>query len=110
MSDAAEIFEDCYAELTDAHCKIRVNNRDVIDEALCTGIELEKQETAEGVHDQATGTVRYLRSDEPSQRVSTGDVVEVKLPHMARYYAVRVQTRNDLGGAVRLEVTAEFAS
>ncbi len=108
MSLGATAFNALYATLTDAQCKVRLRNRDVIVKAVCTGIDFASNSSESGIVMQSGGTVRYLRADEPSQRASEGDVVEVKMAHMTKYQAVRVTLRHDIGGAVRLEVSGEF--
>jgi hypothetical protein len=108
MNLATIAFNACYGSLTEARCKVRVRGRDVIEEALCAGIELERTNTEAGMHDGATGTVRFLRDNEPAPRIKSGDVIEVKMVHMTRYQSLRVSVRNDIGGAVRCEVVAEF--
>jgi len=108
MSMASDILSAAYSALTDAQCKVRLRNRDVITRAVCTGIDFASDPTEMGLTMQSGGTVRYLRADEPSRRASEGDIIEIKMAHMTKYQAVRVTLRRDIGGAVRLEVSGEF--
>ena len=102
-------FEALYASVPDARCKMRVNKRDVIARVYCTGIELERDSTETGLHNQQQGTIRFLLSDEPSKGIKNGGLVEIKTPGMTKYLTCRVNVRNDFGGAARLEVEEQFS-
>ena len=102
------LFGSIYASFPDARSLVRVNKRDVIARAFCTGIEAERDSTETGLHNQAAGTIRFLVSDEPEKKIMPGTLIEVKTPAMTEYQSVRVNIRYVSGGAVRLEVEAEF--
>ncbi len=101
-------FESAYA-IPMIRGTVRLRKRDVIARAVCTGVERMREPSEQGLVTDPRGTVRYLLSEEPTPRVKPGDVLEIKLPYMTDYLTVRCEARNDIGGAVRLEVEAEFA-
>jgi hypothetical protein len=76
-------------------------------EAICTGLDEIRAATDQGMLSGYTGNVRYLASEE-SKDVLAGDVVEIKRPQDARFIRVRVGSRHQIGGAVRLTIAAEF--
>ena len=80
--------------------------------ALCTGLENTRAQTDEGLYVGADGQVRYKASLEPTawkaNNAICGQVVEVLLYGETEWRRVRVVTRREMAGAVRLSVTAEY--
>lgn len=102
------LFEGLYASFEDARSTLRINKRDIILRVFCTGIELERDSTETGLHNNQQGTIRFLLADEPKSKIKMGDLIEIKTPSMKEYQKCRVNTRDDIGGAVRLGVEAKF--
>ena len=106
MAIGAQLFEACYAELPDTRCSVRVGH-DTIARAICTGLDEIKTATDQGGIKGFSGNLRYLSTDEPKE-IAAGDVVEVKRAQDAKHIRVRAGVRHEMGGAVRLTISAEF--
>jgi hypothetical protein len=76
-------------------------------EALCTGLDEIRAATDQGMLSGYNGNVRYAASAE-LRPVLAGDVIEIKRTADAKYIRVRVGSRHQIGGAVRLTIAAEF--
>ena len=107
-NDAASIITEALAAFPDAAAKVRIGKRDVIETALCTGLESVSIATGEGLVDGQFGVVRYLYAAEPTRRPQAGDVIEFRRLATEDWQRLRVMARNVIGGAVRLNVQAEF--
>jgi glutamine phosphoribosylpyrophosphate amidotransferase len=108
MSMAAEIFQACWDELEDARAQVRVDRRDVIALALCTGLDELAAASDEGIVYGATGVLRYLSSDEPRE-VRPGETVEVQREQDGeKWIKARIDQRKENGGAVRLTLVPEY--
>jgi len=80
--------------------------------ALCTGLEHVRAQTDQGLYNGADGIVRYAANLEPAawkaDNALCGQVVEVLLYGETTWRRVRVMTRREMAGGVRLNVAAEF--
>lgn len=107
-NDAEAILTSAIASLPDAACSVRIAKRDIIETALCTGLESMSALTDSGLVDVQSGVVRYVYASEPLPRPMPGAVIEFRRAATDDWQRLRVTTRNVIGGAVRLNVQAEY--
>jgi hypothetical protein len=128
-----KVVGDIQGKLADAQAQVRYAGEDTsldgtITEAVCTGLERSKENTEQGQYRAIEGLVRYKKADEPdawgaiTKDDESGEKVEI--PIMGQLVEVllspdtdfddgtpvkaRVRNRMVQGGAVRLDVEAEF--
>jgi len=108
MSMATDIFDACWNELSDARAQVRIDRRDVITKALCTGLDELAAASDEGIAFGVTGVLRYLSADEPRE-VRPGETVELQRAQDGeKWIKARVDQRKEIGGAVRLTLVPEY--
>jgi hypothetical protein len=97
-------FNAVYTSLSSARAKIRVNKRDVIEQALSSGIGLASQEDDHGTFNVADVTVRCLASAETAAvKLNKGDVVEVMHVPSGVWVPLRISSRKDQAGIIVLQ-------
>ena len=81
--------------------------------AICTGIDFTRVSTEQGLLVEHDGVVRYGAAGEPAawaaDNAIVGQVVELKQYGETEWRRVRVLTRRNTLGMVRLNVKAEFS-
>jgi len=107
MDMGARAFEAGYAMLPAARCQVRIDGKTVIARALSVGLQHGTTPTDMGVGQAVDGNVRFLAADEPRE-IKVDEPIEIKRAHDAAFVPVRVMSRVQIGGAVRLSLEAEF--
>lgn len=111
-NNAAQIIANLRAEMPDGNCSLRLKGRDVISEAWTSGLEVARVTTDEGQVDTVVGAVRLattaLTVGDDTFTITQGEAIEILLPGAAEFQDARVGDRHESGGAIRLQLTAEF--
>jgi len=106
MSIAATILAAAQSAFEeDAGCVVKIGRNEF--NAICTGIDELRAATDQGIMSGYIGNVRYLSSVE-GKPVNAGDVINIKRLSDKSFIKVRVGSRHEIGGAVRLTIAAEF--
>lgn len=106
------LFVNAFDALWDAHTtaqtSIRTGTR-VIAKALCTGIDLTREATEQGLFNQANVTVRIKASDEDKVNPLTIDkVIEVNHLATGQWVKLRIAARRDSAGLVILGLETPY--
>jgi hypothetical protein len=102
---AATILAAATAAFEDGACTVKSGRAEW--PGLCTGLDEIKTATEQGQVSGYSGNLRYAKASEATA-IKSGDVLEVKRAIDTAFIKVRVAVRHDIGGAVRLSITAEF--
>ena len=105
MSISTEAFTAAYSAFPEMRCRVRVRKRDIIEQAICSGLTLSREDLDEGQSDYPSGNVRYLKSAE-SNAVNTGDAIEVMRTANGetKYRTFRAMSRLEISGIVHIEL------
>lgn len=107
--NAASIFNDLYEHMTEARASVRVGGREVIEKALCSGIETIREDTDQGTV-AATGIMlRILAANAVSGKMELGDRLEVKMDADTVWRKLRIRGKMPTGGVMRYSLEAEYA-
>jgi hypothetical protein len=101
MSIGATAFTAVYAGMTDAQCKLRIDRRTIIAQALVVGIGGERVQTEQGIAVSADVTARTLASSIPTGELTVGDTVEISRTG-TDWTEYRIMSRVDTAGIARL--------
>lgn len=102
MDTHTKAFDLLYDSMPEARCTVRVNGRDVIERAMCSGQEYLRAFTDEGSTAGASISVRFVLSSEPSKKCEVGSVIELHTEEVAGWVRLRVASRRDAAGLVSL--------
>ena len=106
MSFEIEAFNSVYASIVIARCQIRIGRVEIA-KALCSGIEIIRENTDEGQFGGMDANVRLLTSDEvvavaPDSEIKRGTVIEILQNGKTEWVKTRVGGRFTVGGLTRL--------
>ena len=107
--NAASIFNDLYDYMTEARASVRVGSRDIVEKALCSGVETIREDTDQGTLAATDIMLRILAADEPSGKMVLGERIEVKMDTDAVWRKMRIRGKMPTGGVMRYSLEAEFA-
>lgn len=107
--NAASIFNDLYSHMTEARASVRVGGREVIEKALCSGIEAIREDTDQGTVAATDIMLRILSADEPSGKMALGERIEVKMDAETAWRKLRIRGKMPTGGVMRYSLEAEYA-
>ena len=107
--NAASIFNDLYSHMTEARASVRVDGRDIIAKALCSGVETIREDTDQGTIPASNIMLRILASDEPHGKMELGDRVEVKMDTETDWRKMRIRGKMATGMVMRYSIEAEYA-
>ena len=103
MPDFAYLFDTVKAALSvAADCTI-TRGRDVITDAMCSGVDKVRNQTEDWRYIALTGTVRYKRADDPTSPIVNGDEVTITIGTDeidARVWGLKV----DASGVIRFGI------
>lgn len=109
--ETADTFNDLYDGMEEAHASIRVDGRDVISRALCSGLDLTREDSDQGAYPQTGIVVRMLASSEPQGKMRLGDKIEIRMDAdlSSTWTPLRIRGKMATGGVMRYSLEAEFA-
>ena len=102
-----EAFEEAYAALPEARCKIR-RKRDVIEKALSVGIRAVKTETEQGLYNGIDANVRIINTTDLKPALTEGDVIEVLPYGGSDWIKCRINGRAEHAGIIRLSLESAY--
>ena len=76
MSFETDIFDANYEMLPQARCQLKIGH-DEIEQALCSEIEREREDTEQGQYRILTGNIWYKAVDGPSREIKIGDKLQI---------------------------------
>jgi len=105
MTAATDAFDALYASVEDARCQVRIG-REVIAEALCSGLDVIRENTDLGQVGTVKATVRLLSADEPEGGIANGTLIEIQQNGATDWVKARSGARYTVGGTTRLTLEA----
>lgn len=108
MSTFVNAFDALWDAHTTAKASIRVGTH-VYTKALCTGIDLTREVTEQGLYNEANISVRLKATDENQRYALTIDKV-VEINHLAsgEWVKLRIAGRKDTAGLIVLDMEALY--
>jgi len=108
MSVFVNAFDALWTAHTTTQAKIRIGTH-VIDKALCTGIDLTREATEQGLYNEANITVRLKATDEnKSYPLAIDKLVEINHLASGEWVKLRIAGRRDTAGLIILNMEAPF--
>jgi len=115
MSDFARALEQIHQSMPTSRAQIR-RDADVVEMAISSGVSFTRDQTDEGLHNEADCRVRFKASDEPETWAASNAIQGKRVD--ARFYdgtawgtwgVFRVERRVKQGNVVYYELISEWA-
>lgn len=101
-------FDALWDAQTTAQCKLRIGTHTIL-KAMCSGLNLQREESEQGLYKEASCVVRLKASDEsPRYPLAIDRVVELQLAGSGDWIKLRIAARRAAANMLILEMETPY--